>query len=204
MRPPVGSPSGSISSSPPERTATRGRWWTATLLRPSDASMPSAAGPSRAPASSTTSPACTSSPAGRTFSPAGRRREKRAARAVALDVLLPHDRVGAGRDRRAREDPRDLPRCERRAARARRRPRRRPAARRAPRGRACQIGGADRVAVHGRDVVRRQRATRRHRLGEHAPERAAGRARLGRQRGDRVENRLLRAAVASRSASRSS
>ena len=42
-------PSGSTSSSPPERIATRGRRWTATALRPSDASMPSCDGTERAP-----------------------------------------------------------------------------------------------------------------------------------------------------------
>ena len=74
-------PSGSTSSSPPERIATRGRRWTATPLRPSDASMPSCDGPSASPGASTRSPARTSSPAGRTWSPArGGRAEAHAAR----------------------------------------------------------------------------------------------------------------------------
>ena len=62
---PSGSP-GSTSSSPVDTTVTRGRGWTGTTLRPTEASMPMAAGSRTRPRSSTTVPWRTSSPASRT------------------------------------------------------------------------------------------------------------------------------------------
>src|SRR5829696_4500398 len=62
---PSGSP-GSTSSSPVDTTITCGRGWTGTTLRPTEASIPTAAGSSTRPRSSTTVPWRTSSPASRT------------------------------------------------------------------------------------------------------------------------------------------
>ena len=156
MRPPVGSPSGSISSSPPERIATRGRWWTRDLAAPERREHAERRGAESARRHrARVSPARTSSPA-RAHVLAGRRGAAKRARSPSrADVFLSHDGVGARRNRRAGEDARDLARRERAIRRAARRDlerdreRHRRGRRGAPRGRR-----AHRVAVHRRDVER--------------------------------------------------
>ena len=71
--------------------------------------QPSSGAWSRRPAGTSGSPAFTSSPAGRMCLPAGRSRRGRARdRRSTSAVLDRHDRVGAGRDRRAGRDPHRL------------------------------------------------------------------------------------------------
>ncbi len=115
------------------------------------------------------------------------------ARPVAHDVFLSHDGVGARRNRRAGKDSRDLPRRERAIRRAAcrhlERNRQRHRRRRADAG---EIAAVHRVAVHRRDVERRQRAPRNHRLGEHPALGVGGRAGFGWQRQRRVEDQPLR------------
>ena len=181
MRPPSTGASGSTSSSPPERIATRGRRWTATWLRPSAASMPSCDGAEDAPGASTAiARAHVLAGAAHVLAAAPAARKRARAR-PGLDVLLHHDGVGARRDRRPGEDARGLAR--RGARRARRRPppprRRRRARPAAPRTRAREVRRAHRVAVHGRAVGGREGPGRDDGLGEHPPEGVRRRHALG-------------------------
>ena len=69
---------GSGSSSPVERTATRGRLRTGRMATPASAATPISWGPTRVPAGRIVSPSATSEPRGRTFAPTGTGSETRA------------------------------------------------------------------------------------------------------------------------------
>ncbi len=192
MRPPAASPSGSTSSSPPERIATIGRWCTWTSDRPREASMPSCAGPSSVPASSTASPRRMSSPASRMFSPGCRGNRDLHPVTPGRGVLLDHHRVRARRNRCTGEDSRRLPGRQRAFAlppgcdlvdhRELHRSRFRSPG---------EILRSHRIAVHGRAIRRREGAARDHGRRQHPPLGIDAGDRLAPEDGASVENDLL-------------
>ena len=180
------------SSSPVESTPTRARRVTRTRATPMLASTPRWAGPEQRP--------------GREHRRAGdqvaaRRPHMVAGRgdgphqhavAVAGGAFHHHDRVGAGRDRRAGHDPDRLARPDRPVGRpAGGQVAHHPQPHRRLEGRADGVGGLQRVAVHGRVGERRDRLLAADLLGQRQPVRGGERDRHRLEGSDRGQDLLL-------------